>query len=741
MSMDTIHPNLVEHALSRVKGGPFELFAQQFLSALIGPNFVPMGGTKDGGADGLISDRTLEDAADEHSFMQASVEENPNKKIRNTIKRLREFGRDPKSLRYITSRSVKHLDRVEAELTAELDVAIRIFDGNYIASHINDSPGTVAAFEHNLRSITEYLRFAGASPVIAESKYVKSPAVYVFLRQEVERRSGNATLVDAVTDALILWALDETDPDTEKLMSRTDIFGRICSTVPFAKAFVTDRLDDRLSYLSAKERSTGRIRWYRKRDLYCLPYETRYEIEAENLEDERLRAAVVGGLSERVELLSEGDLTPPEVEVASSIALRALQLLFEQEGLELAAFLSRGKVTSTLETVQDAVRAALDEAEVRPARRPVIGDHVLSALKDVFYASTDEERRYLGKLSRTYSLLFTLNTEPRLVSYFQDMAGDFHLYVGSDQLVRALSERYLDPKDQMTRNVLRLAVETGATLVLAQPVLDEVLGNLRASDKEFEVNFEPLGGIGFREAELMSPRILVRAYFHARHNESLGAKQPKSWQAFVNQFVDHNRLWKPDGAAQLRAYLVNEFRMVYESRAEIAALVDDEAQLHELTESIADIKDHQLARNDALMALAIYGRRAQLKEHAGSTEFGHRTWWLTGETRIMRYTSELVNQHHGARYMMRPEFLLNFLALAPSAADVRRTYANIFPTVLGVKLSKRMSEDVFHELMEKVRESDEVEPGRRKAQISQLIDKLKGDFKKPYLNGFTAPLG
>ena len=35
----------------------------------------------------------------------------------------------------------------------------------------------------------------------------------VFLGQELERRRGNADILEAVTDSLILWALEGTNPD------------------------------------------------------------------------------------------------------------------------------------------------------------------------------------------------------------------------------------------------------------------------------------------------------------------------------------------------------------------------------------------------------------------------------------------------------------------------------------------------------------------------------------------------
>jgi hypothetical protein len=173
----------------------------------------------------------------------------------------------------------------------------------------------------------------------------------------------------------------------------------------------------------------------------------------------------------------------------------------------------------------------------------------------------------------------------------------------------------------------------------------------------------------------------------------------------------------------------------FESRGELLELVKPK-DLKDLTASLRQIKDDNRAKNDALMALSVYGRRRALKEQSGTSEFGFRTWWLTSEVKILSHTRRLVGDHEGARYMMRPEFLLNFLALAPTAREVRAAYRNIFPTVLGVRLAKRMDEEQFHELMKRVRESDRLEDGRRQAEMSRLADELKSDFEKNYFKQF-----
>ena len=82
--------------------------------------------------------------------------------------------------------------------------------------------------------------------------------------------------------------------------------------------------------------------------------------------------------------------------------------------------------------------------------------------------------------------------------------------------------------------------------------------------------------------------------------------------------------------------------------------------------------------------------------------------------------------------MMRPEFVLNFVALAPKLADVRKAYESVFPSLLGVCLANRVKEDVFRDMMTKIKEAQDLEPGRREALIAQYSDQLKGDFRKVY---------
>ncbi|MBX9243853.1 hypothetical protein ICW40_03415 [Actinotalea ferrariae] len=729
MSTAAVSPELVRVALGAASGTVFETFANAYFAPLFGTSFVPLGGVADGGADawdgGLFADEQRSDV-----FYQSSIEKDHRGKIRRTAKRLGEVGRTPRQIVLLTPHHVRYIDREEADLTQELDITIRIRDGGFITAHINDTDGTRAAFEHHLRHYTDYLRVLGSSRRIPESAHVKSPAAYVFLAQEVERRSGHQSLVDAVTDALALWGLEGTDPDAGILRTAPEVMARITEAIPTAASIIEGRLEPRLVAMSRKDRPGGRaVRRYVKSGEYCLPWETRESLLEENANDAALVETVLEGLEDRA-LHSGQEVAPATAKLASRVALRALQYIFETEGLEFARFLE-ADVGGTYPTAADSIAPALDAVRVDGRVRAEVADAAFAAVRGVLYSSSESERSYLNKLAKTYAIMFTLNTEPRLVRFFQEMTSDFRLYVGSDQLILAMSESYLEPGDRSTTNMLRIAAEIGAKVILTESAVEEVVSHLRACDLEYQNHLSrvslPLGYEFIREV----PHILLRAYLYANANFDLGARRPKAWNAFLNGFCSPETVHRSVGQEDIRSYLQNAFGLEYESEADLLALVDEEA-VELLAMALQEHKKtYRLAYNDALVALAVYGRRNRRRERSLNSEFGWSTWWLTGETRILQFTRDVVRQN-GGRYMMRPDFLLNYAALAPSAAGVREAFAGLFPSILGVHLGGRMPSGEFHKLIDKVEAAERLEPARRAVEMAKLSDKLKSDFGRSY---------
>jgi hypothetical protein len=107
-------------------------------------------------------------------FWQASIEKTIRSKIRRTVKRIKDYGRDPKQLTYCSSLVVPDIDSEEDLLTDELGVRIRIRDQKYILSHINHSDQTVEAFNSYLAPHLAFLKEIGGTTIISHSKDLPS---------------------------------------------------------------------------------------------------------------------------------------------------------------------------------------------------------------------------------------------------------------------------------------------------------------------------------------------------------------------------------------------------------------------------------------------------------------------------------------------------------------------------------------------------------------------------------------
>lgn len=72
--MAAIPDALIDIALESTSGSDFESFAHGLLAEFSGDTYLPMGGTHDGGADGLYQEFISEVANRPGSFAQMSIE-------------------------------------------------------------------------------------------------------------------------------------------------------------------------------------------------------------------------------------------------------------------------------------------------------------------------------------------------------------------------------------------------------------------------------------------------------------------------------------------------------------------------------------------------------------------------------------------------------------------------------------------------------------------------------------------
>lgn len=718
---EMVNFELVDIALEKVEGFAFERFAQSFFSALEGREFVPLGGVKDGGADGIY------ESGKAGIYYQFTRVEDHRAKIRATRKRLEEFGRSVKTIIYMTPRAVPHIDREEELLTEELSIIVRIRDRKYISSHINDSIGTISAYHNHLATYTHYLEYVAKQKDKQPSSHVNDPSAFVFLQHEVTNRLGNRKLVHSVTDTLILWALSETDPDKNIFMTQGDIFSKIISNFPWADKVIKPHLSLRLEAMRKKDEMGREVRFYDKKgQKYCLPYETRKIIKIENSVDESSKIAFIDELKS---IASEDPSVEPEVSnQLANLTCNIIHSIFEKQGLLFSHFLSSEENQDAPPVVSDCIDDALIYEKVGSDKIESFRERIETIIRRIFYNASPKQREYLNTLSRTYVLLFSLNAEPRVVEYFSNMSASFRLFLGSDILVKALSERYLENEDQVARNLLRVARDSGMSLFLTDCVVDEVYTHIKGTYYEFLNYFLQMEPYITEEIARNSGKILIRAYFYAKNEGKV-----RGWEQFIEQFVTYSNIEKPAGREEIRSYLVSEFKLEFVDNSELESVspVEKVKKLAEKLIDSEDKKNEQLAYNTALQVFGVYGLRNKNKEIAKVSEFGLKTWWMTNQSRVIKHTGELVHEK-GHKYIMRPEYILNFISMSPSCAKARESFKAIFPSVFGLQLGHRLKEDTFHKIMKEVGNWKDLEPGRILTKMSDLSDQLKTDRMKRY---------
>lgn len=715
-----ISEKLVDYLIGTIDGFGMESLISRLLTVRHGDGFESLGGRKDGGADGMLVG--IYQQRNEH-YVQISKESGAEKKIERTVNRLREVGRNPKAITYWTNVSIPTRDIIEERLTDSLGLTVRIREKVSLVHLINETDDSRRLFrEVFAREIAELSQEKAANEA-GQIGFTSDPTVYTFLKFEVGDRHGRESLVEPVADAMIYWALRDTDPDKNILLSRGALKKKIEDALPGAQNMIVPNLDRRLDMLCGRGAETPRVRYYKAQDAFCLPYEMRLEIAEESAEDIELTKSVRDLLEDSArEQGADGDSG-----LIADIAMKVIYQHFFEQGLVLAAFLD--KRLESISTQEQVVEAELMKCLDAETVSPKLYGVSLNVLRGFFYSPSEAQFLFQKKLSRTSLLLISLKHSPQLLEYFNGMTGKFRLFVGADIIVKALSEYYLNAESRTLTNLLAVAREAGAQLILTEPVVEEVYTHLNAVNQEFKNHYAAREQFITSSIASQSQRILIRAYFYTK---SIG--KARSWGRYLGTFVDFLLLSSrnAEGQAQLQAFLVKYFGLSFLSRDELEKGVarDGVKELAGLLQNRDPDKNAALAQNDALLAYAVYAQRKINHEVAKYDGYGLATWWLTKEIKILSYTADLVRAN-GTPYVMRPEFLLNYLSLSPNA-NLTEEARKLLPTHVGLQLGQHLPDSQMERLLSAVEEWQELPKERIEIQMSTFADKLKHDRLKKY---------
>ena len=179
----------------------------------------------------------------------------------------------------------------------------------------------------------------------------------------------------------------------------------------------------------------------------------------------------------------------------------------------------------------------------------------------------------------------------------------------------------------------------------------------------------------------------------------------------------------------LRDTLANRFRLRFLSHEEMRKGIPRQ-DIEKLTDKLYDLRhgcreqDRVKAENDALQILRVHQAR-ELEDKIGGNPFGYRNWWLTQETLSSAAAAAVFPRRRDSRYVMRPQFLVNYIAYNPTTAEVRESLRTIFPSNNGIRLANRIDEKTLGKVLKHLRDANATDPARAQAMVAEYGDALK----------------
>ena len=239
----------------------------------------------------------------------------------------------------------------------------------------------------------------------------------------------------------------------------------------FDPNWLEEMLDKRLLLLSQKP--LRKIKHHQPDDKYCLPYETRImQAESQNQDKELYERFKVESTA-----LLEDVFSNTGESSSDNFALleRIFHDVFSQQGMEFTHFFESGSGEDSVDkSLVDIVSNVIDSSGIQPIARNRTEQALLEVVRNIIYDGSECQLEFLSKLSSTYRMLFLVQCDPKLVNYFEAMAGKLNIFVDTSILIPAMSEYFLPDKNKRYTNLLLCARDAGIKLKITETVLDEL---------------------------------------------------------------------------------------------------------------------------------------------------------------------------------------------------------------------------------------------------------------------------
>lgn len=713
--MVSLDPRAFTFALQKISDGfLFERFAQDLLACIVGRDFRPAGGVKDGGVDGL--EHCIEPEGQALTIYQISIEKKPASKIEKSLRALQKNRVECNRFVFVTNQEIKKQPALEEELSDKYGYSVICRDINWLRSQVAANENAIRVFHTFVEShLHEFARRPDDEFLVAD--FASDPRVYVFISQQWDEHRSTQDLEQVAVDSLILLALEGTDPDKNLLRSRDEIREKIISILPHA-SLIDQKIDQRLHALSQKPR---RINHHKNENQYCLPYETRLQLGQKNLDDRALHEDFFDSASKR--LKRHLDFESVTVNDPARLVPEVLKQCFLNQGLQFSEFLHTTDTTSTFErSLDEIIERVVEESQVKKKNKEKVSRALLATVREVLYQGDENEKAYLRRLSDTYMMMFLMQGDPAVAAYFAALSTKLELFVDNSILIPALSEFHLDERNRRFWNLLVSAKRAGVTLRINEVTLSELANHLNRVADLYTNEYHYQRDVYLDENAIRYvDEILLRSYFYQRMRGHRG-----TFHQYLDNFATPHSSTIEE---ELVEFLQSEFGIRYVDESSLGISVDSQ-DLDTLAFELEKVKGNaKRAENDAKTILSIFALRSKNNEKGKGNVFGYRTWWLSQDTKTYVTVERCFGNKYKPSCYLRPDFLYNFIALAPNVQQSKEVFDTLFPSLLGVSVSHHIDGTTVEAIRSSLKAHEDLSPVRKRAVLRTLTDRLKTDSK------------
>lgn len=709
---------LISLSIDQISTPDFEIWVQKVLQVTEGYKFEPTGGMHDGGQDGFI--RAIQGSTDH--FVQISKQENTRAKIRTTIEDIRKT-RTIRRLIYVTSQSEPQRDILEARWSKEFSVRIEIRDRRWLliqASLYDELRDSLYGY---VRSLIDSLQRAGT--VKKELNYSDRLSILTYLEAEAHSLPSSENFQNLCLDTIIYDCLIGTNPQKGIFKTLEVIETELKQNSPKVISKAPTSVSERLNFLSSK----GNLPRIRKHpgDKYALPYEVRNQFDSNNLALKTREDAFIASVSKRVDEECKGKNEAIRDHIAPAVRFAIVET-FRRQAMNFASSFSEISSDPNIE-VFSIFNSYFDSVSVRPELVEESKDTASNVFRRICYSSNQDEREYLELLLKYFSVKFLMDGDVAVTQYFSEMATRLRIYLGTDVIVRCLSETFVRDRSRGMINALKTLQSAGVNLNITRQVVNETFSHIHTTYLTFRNDYESWYRLGSLDAAKNCDRILIRAFFYAYFEPEGHTRRPRDWSDFLNQMG--NASWFTDPKRNIDdfgSFLVDKFGFEFTELQELTMKIDND-----LAQTVADdilaarekestSGNQILALNDAQMALYINAERQERKERITNNLYGYDTWWMTEETHVLR-----ILKRHGQHddVVMLPQFLINHYILDPSRRRSVRENGAITPTLFGLRITDRVEPREMKKFLRAVGEFAELDEASARARIRSAAITLK----------------